>query len=163
MNYAPFVDHLSSVTCSCIIAHRSSLIIALHAAWRTRTRTLRTRTPHTRARAAHGARSTRTAHAHVQLRTRLALAAAGCWLLAAGCWLLAAGGHWRLAAGGRAWMVPSRWFSREGPFVGAGAHCALESASDQLRRRGGCLPHDSLCLLPPSCCVVAPQVQLKLK
>ena len=30
-------------------------------------------------------------------------------------------------------MVPSRWFSREGPFVGA--HYALEIASVQLRRR----------------------------
>jgi hypothetical protein len=32
-------------------------------------------------------------------------------------------------------MVPSRWFSREGLFVGT--HCALENGSDQLRRRGG--------------------------
>jgi hypothetical protein len=31
------------------------------------------------------------------------------------------------------WVVPSRWFSREGPFVGA--HDALENASDQLGRR----------------------------
>ena len=33
-------------------------------------------------------------------------------------------------------MVPSRWFSREGPFVGA--HYALEIASVQLRRRAPC-------------------------
>jgi hypothetical protein len=31
------------------------------------------------------------------------------------------------------WMAPSRWFSRECPFVGA--HYALEIASVQLRRR----------------------------
>jgi hypothetical protein len=30
-------------------------------------------------------------------------------------------------------MAPSRWFRREGPFVGT--HCALENSSDQLRRR----------------------------
>jgi hypothetical protein len=30
-------------------------------------------------------------------------------------------------------MIPSRWFRREGPFVGA--HYALENGSDQLRRR----------------------------
>jgi len=30
-------------------------------------------------------------------------------------------------------MVPSRWFSRGGPFVGA--HYALENGSGQLRRR----------------------------
>jgi hypothetical protein len=34
------------------------------------------------------------------------------------------------------WVVPGRWFRREGPFVGA--HYALENGSDQLRRRGVC-------------------------
>jgi hypothetical protein len=36
-------------------------------------------------------------------------------------------------------MVPSRWFRREGPFVGA--HYALENGPDQLRRRGFLVPY----------------------
>ena len=42
-------------------------------------------------------------------------------------------------------MVPSRWFSREGPFVGA--RYALEIASVQLRRR---VAIETLLLLPAS-------------